>query len=716
MNERRALPKNLKSKVLNLLEQGRQKALSAENMLKALQITGSNMVTFGSFLKQLEEKGLIIKTARNRYGLPQRLGYITGVLEGNRRGFAFLKPDFGAEDIYISAGNLHGAVHGDRVTVLLNSKKNRRRREGAVTSIIKRGSSEIAGTLKKEKKRYFIEPDERRLPFYVQVSAKDLKKAHPGDKVIAAIEKWPQGSRPARGRVIERLGKAGTSKAELLTFKHCYNLPGEFPPLVQKYAGSLAGDEAFSQALKEGTRLDLRNNLLVTIDDETARDFDDAVSLEEAGGIFRLGVHIADVSHYVKQNRPLDREAFKRGTSIYLVEEAIHMLPPVLSENLCSLKAGEERPAISVIMDIDKSGGLMQVKFAPSIIKVTERLTYRQVESFLNGTGGKKAFADQRLPQMVEQMFKLAEILRRQRFARGALDLDLPETKITIDALGVPLAVEKRILGPAEGIIEEFMVYYNETVAGYLNKKKMPCLYRVHAVPTEEKLALLRETLTLMGLEALSNIKVLKAKHLNSLLEKTRGEKTEKLVRYLVLRSLPQAAYSAENEGHFGLASACYCHFTAPIRRYPDLVVHRILKHQLGCEELDEDAFKKLKARLSQIALHASGRERAAVEAERANLDMKKAHFMESKIGKTYAGMISGIAAFGLFVELDNTIEGRIPLEELKDDYYIYNERSAMLSGARGGRRYKLGDEITIKVVGASRQSGQVTFRPVGTV
>ncbi|MCJ7805948.1 MAG: RNB domain-containing ribonuclease, partial [Clostridia bacterium] len=301
----------------------------------------------------------------------------------------------------------------------------------------------------------------------------------------------------------------------------------------------------------------------------------------------------------------------------------------------------------------------------------------------------------------------------RRRMERGALDLDLPEARIEVDEEGIPLSVEKRSMGRSESLIEEFMVYCNETVAEHLFKRKVPCVYRVHAIPTEEKLILLRETLTLMGIEAAVNIKVLKPNHLKDLLERTKGEKTERLVRYLVLRSLPQARYSATNDGHYGLASGCYCHFTSPIRRYPDLVVHRILKQQLSPGGLSLDKIKRLHARLPAVAQQSSERERAAVEAERASIEIKKAQYMEGKLGEIYTGIISGVTNFGIFVELDNTVEGMIPVSELKDDYYVYNEKGATLVGERTRKTYRLGDSIPVQVIRASREEGKVTFAPV---
>lgn len=714
MKKRKNVGVKLRSKIESLLKEHKQESLTLPQILDALEMQKHDKAILLDEMKTMEKEGLVVKTGGGRYGLPERLGYLTGVLQGNRSGFAFLRPDRQEEDIFISAGKLKDAAHGDRVVVRLEQKRGRRRREGTVIGILKRGRRRLVGTLHRDKKKYYVTPDDRRFPGDVQVSLKGLKLVESGDKVVVEVEEWVHGKLPSRGRVVEHIGAPGTVQTERLTFKHRYELPGEHPAQVLKEVEALPGEEEISSLAEEQNRSDLRHIKMVTIDDETARDFDDAVSLEVLdGGGFRLGVHIADVSQYVREGKPIDREALKRGTSIYLVDRVVHMLPPALSEKLCSLQADKDRLAVSVIMDLNPDGKLMSAEFFPSLIKVSERLTYQQVEAYLAGDKAGKDFKEPAVPEMLDQMDRLAEVLRRRRFERGTLDLNLPEARIEVDEEGVPLSIEKRSMGRSESLIEEFMIYCNEAVAEYLSGKKRPCIYRVHAIPTEEKLSLLRETLTLIGIEAAKNIKVLKPKHLQGLLERTRGEKTEKLVRYLVLRSLPQAIYSATNEGHFGLASGCYCHFTSPIRRYPDLVVHRILKQQVSAGGFSAERTKRLQKRLPAIAQQASERERAAVEAERASIEIKKAQYMEQKIGEEFTGIINGVANFGIFVELENTVEGMIPVSELGDDYYIYNEKTASMIGERTRKTYRLGDTIWIQVARASREEGKVTFAPV---
>jgi len=716
MKKRKNVSGKLRERIQEALKSHKQKSLALPQIINELGMQKHDQSIVLGEIKKMIDEGLLVKTGSGRYGLPERLGYVTGVLEGNRRGFAFLRPDSQEEDVFISPDSLKNAAHGDRVVVQLDKKrKGKRRREGTVIGLIRRGQRRLVGTLQRKGKKYYVVPDDQRYPGEVQVSAKNVKQVEPGDKVIVEVEEWVQGRMPSRGRVVDHLGSPGSIQTERLAFKHRYELPGEHPEKVLNEVEALPGEDKIAQQLEEAGRRDLRDLKMVTIDDETAKDFDDAVSLEETEeGNLRLGVHIADVSYYVRTGKPLDREALKRGTSIYLVDRVIHMLPPALSENLCSLQAEKDRLAVSVFMDIDSSGDLVAADYTTSVIRVAERLTYQQVETYLKKEKDKSIFKDTAVPEMIDRMDDLAAVLRRRRADRGTLDLNLPEARIITDDDGIPQAIEKRTMGRSESLIEEFMIYCNETVASYLNENEVPCVYRVHAVPTEEKLLMLRETLTLMNIKAAKNIKVLKPKHLNKLLEDTKGEPNERLVRYLVLRSLPQARYSAANDGHFGLASTGYCHFTSPIRRYPDLMVHRILKQHLD-GGITPEKISRLQTRLPGIAEQSSERERAAVEAERASIEVKKAQYMEQNIGEIYTGIINGVANFGIFVELDNTVEGMIPIGDLGDDYFFYNEKAASLTGERTRKNYRLGDIIDVQVVRANREEGKVTFAPAPT-
>ncbi|MEW5783509.1 MAG: ribonuclease R [Bacillota bacterium] len=700
----------MRTKIQDILAEHSQCSLTVKQMLSLLELQEGDKEFLTRELGQMTADGLIIKTARGNYGLPERLDCHTGVLQGNRRGFAFLRPDSRAEDIFISAANLKDAVHGDRVVVRMTGGRGRRRREGEVIGILKRGSTRMVGTLEQHGKRFFVVPDDSRLSFSIQVP-REGQQFRRGDKVVVEVRNWSRGNQPIRGRLVERLGEAGSQQAERLTLHRKFDLPGEFPSPVLSELSEMPREEAIARISQEESRLDLSDLTIVTIDDETARDFDDAVSLENAeNGGFRLGVHIADVSQYVREGKPLDREALKRSTSTYLVDRVIHMLPPLLSEELCSLQASRDRLAVTVFINLAADGEIVAYSFHPSLIRVTERLTYRQVEAFLDGNASGRPFIHPAVEDMVSEMGRLASILRQRRLQRGSLDLDLPEAQIILDENGVPTAIERRQMGRSESLIEEFMILCNEIVAGHFYKEELPFIYRVHTLPTAEKLAALRETLAMIGNDLVVGLKELKPKHLNLLLERSRSGRTEKLVRYLMLRSLPQARYSASNEGHFGLASRCYCHFTSPIRRYPDLVIHRILKEYLIRGGLSEKRVARLQSRLPAIAQHSSERERAAMEAERASTDQKKAQFMEDKLGEVYSGIISGVANFGVFVELSNTVEGMIPIADLDDDYYTYQEKQVALVGERKRKIYRLGDPLQVQVVRTNRAEGKVTF------
>ncbi len=699
-----------REKVIQVLEGHHLPSLTLRQLSAALGLREEERKLLAELLKEMAACGLLVKTGRNRYGLPRRHDCASGVVMGSGRGYAFIRPDSGGEDIFVRPGALKSAVHGDRVLFRLVSPGGRRRKpEGEVVAVLQRGCEQLVGTLERRGRHYYVIPDDSRFGRAVAIT-RSLREARRGDKVVVKIDAWPEGRGPSRGHLVERIGPPGAPGTEQLLFDRRYGIPGEFSPRVLKELETLPPEEDIPQIASAEKRADLRSLLMVTIDGEDARDFDDAVSLEPLPeGGYRLGVHIADVSYYVREGQAIDREALARGTSIYLVDRAVHMLPPLLSENLCSLKAGQDRLALSVLLHLSPAGDLESYRFLPSIVRVSRRLTYPQVEAFLAGEsdlGGEGADPG----KMLRQMDRLAALLRRRRLRRGALDLDLPEARFILDEEGKVTGVERHRPGRAESLIEEFMILANEAVASHFAREELPLIYRVHAVPDAEKLAALRETLLRLGHPGVAGLRELKPHHLKTLLEKSAGEPAEALIRYLVLRSLPQARYSTVNEGHFGLASRFYCHFTAPIRRYPDLVVHRVLKESLAPGGLNERRRAILQARLPGIAAHASEREREAMEAERASEDMKKAEFMKGKLGEVFPGIISGVTGFGLFVELENTVEGMIPLSELDDDYYAYQEDRAAVVGERTRKAYRLGDPVLVRVVRVDTAAGKIAF------
>lgn len=699
----------LASRLRLVLSKPRKRALTYNQLLDSILSPGENKQALQQQLEKILSEGFMADPG-SRWGS----GYLTGTIQGNRRGFAFLKPDLpGKEDIYIKARHLKGAVHKDRVLVQLCKHRRGSREEGEVALILQRGSSRLVGTLERKGKRYYVVPDERRLVQPVEVPAKGLGKTRSGEKVVVKVDHWAEEGRQAQGRVVERIGPADSSQTEQRSIRYKFNLPGEFPAAVLRELEKLPGEEQIITIAQEQNRQDLRELFTVTIDGESAKDFDDAVSLEEEAspGRYLLGVHIADVSFYVREGGHLDKEALNRGTSVYLIDQAIPMLPPLLSEQLCSLQAGKERLAITVLMEVNLEGEMFGCRFFPSIIEVKQRLTYRQVQTYLEC--GDPGEGRDKLLERLRNMDRLAGALKKRRLQRGALDLDLPEAEIKLDSRGYPVSIERRNLGRAESLIEEFMILCNESIAGYFNRKKLPGIYRVHAVPEEEKMKAFMETISFLGYRLPGRPDQVTQLHLNQLLQSSQGKKEERLIKYLLLRSLPQARYSAANEGHFGLASRCYTHFTAPIRRYPDLIVHRLLGEYGQTGKASAKRLAGLRSRLPVIAQHSSERERVAMEAERASEDLAKALYMESKLGEEFAGIISGVTNFGMFVELDNTVEGMIPLSDLDDDYYVYMEKQASLVGERRRKVYRLGDEVRVKVVRTSRLEGNVTFNLV---
>lgn len=695
------------SRLIRVLSKPRKRALTYSQLLNSILIPGEDKLVLQKQLEQIWSKGIIADPISGRNS-----GYLTGTIRGNRRGFAFLKPDLsGKEDVHIKARHLKGAFHKDRVLVKLSDNSRGRREEGEVALILQRGSSRLLGTLERKGKRCYVVPDERCLTQPVEVSAKGLEKARSGEKVVVKIDHWAETGRKMQGRVVERIGPADSSQTEQRSIRYKFNLPGEFPKAIFKELEKLPGEDRIGPIAREQKRQDLRNLFTVTIDGESAKDFDDAVSLEENGSIpgrYLLGVHIADVSFYVREGGSLDKEAFNRGTSVYLIDETIPMLPPLLSEQLCSLQAGRERLAISVLMEVDLEGELFGYRFFPSIIEVKKRLTYRQVQTYLENSG--TTGAGRGILGRLRNMDRLAAALKNRRLQRGTLDLDLPEAEIKLDSRGFPVEINRRNLGRAESLIEEFMILCNEVIAGYFNRKDLPGLYRVHAIPEEEKIKAFMETISFLGYRLPGRPDQITQLQLNRLLQSSKGKKEEKIIKYLLLRSLPQARYSADNQGHFGLASRCYTHFTAPIRRYPDLVIHRLLGEYGRGEKISAKRLTSLRSHLPMIAQHSSEQERVAMEAERASEDLAKALYMENKLGEEFTGVISGVTNFGMFVELDNTVEGMIPLSDLEDDYYVYMEKQASLVGERRRKIYRLGDEVRIKVVRTSRQEGNVTF------
>ena len=601
---------------------------------------------------------------------------------------------------------MNGAMHGDRVLVRPKvSAKGDSKAEGEVIRILKRAHKTVVGTVERGKHFSFVVPDDKRIFYDLYIPKDKALDAKNGQKVVAKITEWPEKRRNPAGEIIEILGYPDEPGIDVLAIIKKHDLPLDFPEKVQKQAEQIP-DEVLEEDL-EG-REDFRHLKIITIDNDDAKDLDDAVSIEKLEDGYRLGVHIADVSYYVKEKSPLDVEALKRGCSVYLVDRVIPMLPFKLSNGICSLNPRVNRLTMSVIIDFDREANIKSYRITPGVIKTWERMTYTQVNKILEDKDKETLERFDYLVEDLNLMRELAEKLTQKRFSRGSLDFELEEAKVILDEEGHPIDVVKEERRIANRIIEEFMIAANEVVAEHIFWLKIPMVYRIHENPDDEKISSLKEFLYNMGY-TLKGTQNLKPKSLQQILEKAKGKPEQRLINTMLLRSLRQARYSGVNVGHFGLASHYYTHFTSPIRRYPDLLVHRILRKQLQ-NEIDEKQEKKLVKIVEKVAKTSSERERRADEAERESVDLKIAEYMASRIGETYDAVISGITSFGVFVELPNTIEGLVHVSNMEDDYYHFNEKNMTLVGERTGKTYRIGDEVKVKVHNVNVAERQVDF------
>ena len=553
----------------------------------------------------------------------------------------------------------------------------------------------------------FVIPDEQRISQDIFIPKAEAKGIKNGMKVQVEITRWPERRRNPEGRIIDILGFPGEKGVDTLTIIKKYELPDDFPPEVKKEVQSLSR-ELSPEELAE--RRDLRELTMVTIDGADAKDLDDAVSLQRLpNGNWRLGVHIADVSYYVREGSQLDREAFARGTSVYLVDRVIPMLPPELSNDLCSLNAQADRLALSVLMEIDSRGQVVDHEFAPSVIRTNERMTYDAVRAILEDQDPKLRQRYAALVPMFEEMGQLAAVLRQKRLARGAIDFALPEVKVLLDDDGKPLDIVKQKRTIAESIIEEFMLVCNETVAEHFARLELPFIYRIHEDPDEEKLRHFRDFAHNLGITLKGKLDKIHPRVLQEILQEVAGKPEERVINTLLLRAMKQAKYAPDRQSHYGLAAEYYTHFTAPIRRYPDLVIHRLLR-----EYLTKTPSKKRLSRLYKnnavAAEHCSVRERVAMEAERESVEVKMIEYMVDKIDQEFDAVISGVTSFGLFVELDNLVEGLVHVSSLDDDFYRYHEEKVALIGERTGNTFRIGQPLRVILTRASKEDRQLDF------
>lgn len=670
-----------------------------------LQVNPEDRLLFKQILNELLDEKQLSISKRGKYTKYEGIT-LTGNYVSNQRGFGFVEIEGQEEDFFVSPDNTNGAFHGDIVEIEPLKGQRGKRKEAKVVKIVEHTIKNVVGTYQKSKQSYgFVIPDNQKLADDIFVSAERSKGAVDGAKVVVQITDYGRAGKKPEGKVVEILGHITDPGVDILSIVRGFDLPMEFPEKVMNQAGKVP--EVISEADMNG-REDLRDVVMVTIDGEDAKDLDDAVSLTVLEDGYELGVHIADVSNYVQENSALDREALNRGTSVYLVDRVIPMIPRRLSNGICSLNAHEDRLAMSCIMHIDKSGEVGDYRIVESVINVNERMTYTSVQKVLDGDEAETEKYESLAP-MFKDMAKLSEILRAKRKARGAIDFDMPECKIKLDESGTPLEIKPYETNDATRLIESFMLAANETVAAHMYWQEMPFLYRVHEAPDAEKISRLSGIIQGFGLYMKGNMEEIHPKEIQKLLAGIEGMPYENLVMRLALRSMMQAKYSTECLGHFGLACREYCHFTSPIRRYPDLQIHRILKDEIR-GRLGEEKIEHYKSILDDIAKKTSKLERRADEAERETDKLKKAEYMSSRIGEIYEGVISGVTNYGIYVELPNTVEGLVHISKINGDFFYYDEKSLSLIGEATGRKYSLGQKLTVQVNSVDIQLKTIDF------
>ncbi len=631
--------------------------------------------------------------------------YLIGVFTAHAKGFGFVAVEGMEEDIFIGEEDVRGAMHQDTVRVLLKPGQEGKRREGVVESIVARGTTKLVGLYQKSKNFGFVIPDNGRYTRDIFIPKEASKGAMDGHKVVVALKDYGTREKSPEGEILEILGHISDPGTDVLSIVKGYDLPVEFSEKVMNQAERVP--EAISEGDRNG-RMDLRETPMVTIDGEDAKDLDDAVSLRLEGENYVLGVHIADVANYVQERSALDREALKRGTSVYLVDRVIPMLPRRLSNGICSLNAGEDRLALSCIMTIDPKGNVIDHVIAETVIRVDRRMTYTSVQKILDGDEEEQRVYESFVP-MFFHMQKLALLLRKKRRGRGSIDFDFPETKVLLDEKGHPVEIRPYDRNGATRMIEDFMLIANETVAEDFFWQELPFVYRTHDHPDPDRMRKLSTFIHNFGYTIRGKGAEVHPMELQKLLDRLMGTPEETLISRLTLRSMKQARYTVDCTGHFGLAAQYYCHFTSPIRRYPDLQIHRIIKDALR-GRLGEEKLLHYQDILPEVAKQSGELERRAAEAERETIRLKKAEYMAERIGEEYEGVISGVTPFGLYVELPNTVEGLVRASSLQDDYFEYNESTYEMVGVHTGKTWRLGQTVRIRVAAADRLARTIDF------
>ena len=694
-----------KNVIIELLNDPLYVPMKEKELAVVLQVAKKDREDLHDILEEIVMEGKAEISKRGKYKKPENTMLI-GNFVSHPKGFGFVEMEDREEDLYIPESRVNGAFHRDTVQVNLLPGQRGKRQEAEIVKVINHGITTLVGTYEQSKNFGFVVPDNTKMASDIFVSKERSKGAVSGHKVVVELTDYGKNGKKPEGKVIEILGHIDDPGVDIMSIVKGFDLPVEFGEKVMNQVGRIP-DHVLESDM-EG-RTDLRDVQMVTIDGEDAKDLDDAVSLIKEGENYVLGVHIADVSNYVQENSALDREAVSRGTSVYLVDRVIPMLPHQLSNGICSLNQGVDRLAMSCTMMINPKGEIIDYKIAETVIHVNRRMNYSDVAKILEDKDEETIEAYKELVPMFQEMEKLAMILRKKRKKRGSIDFDFPESKIILDREGHPIDIKPYDRNVATKIIEDFMLAANETVAQHFYWQELPFVYRTHDTPDPEKIKKLSMFIGNFGYSLKTTQEEVHPKELQKLLAKIDGTAEEPMISRLTLRSMKQAKYTTECTGHFGLACEYYCHFTSPIRRYPDLQIHRIIKDSLR-GRMNANRIEKYKGRLPEVAKHASEMERRADEAERETDKLKKVEFMEDKIDEIYEGVISGITNWGIYVELPNTVEGMIRVADLPGDYFSYNEETYEMVGQGTGKTYKLGQKITIQVRDTDKIARTIDF------
>ena len=694
----------LEAKVVETLGDSSRGPLKSKDLATLLSITPSDYRAFKQLLLSMEKKGTIYRVRGHRYALSSRIDLVTGSVSITRDGHGFVRAGDGGSDVYVPAHRLDTALDGDTVVVRIEGRPRGRSREGAVVRVLERARETIVGTFHQGRRVTFVRPLDGRMRRDVLITQGDDAGAEDGHVVVVRITSYGEGRVGPTGAVVEVLGYLSDPGVDVLAVAHGYGVSLTFPDDLVA-----AAEKAAERGVADPGpgRVDRTRLLTFTIDPADAKDHDDALSIEALDGDrVEVGVHIADVSHFVRIDSPVDVEAAARGTSVYLVDRTVPMLPPVLSNKVCSLNPGEPRFALSLFLTLDREGRVHERRYEHTLIECREALSYEQAQEVLEGEGS----IDPELDEALRSLDEHARAIRARRIERGALDLDLPESKVILDAEGDPIDIRRRDRLEAHRLIEDYMILANEVVANDLEARGLLGMYRIHEDPAPEKVEMLSETLARYGVKVPSRRR-LKPRDVQQILATVRGRHEESLVNTLVLRSLRKARYDTTNVGHFGLASEGYAHFTSPIRRYPDLVVHRVVSACLVRGQ--EEPYRDLDA-LTELAERCSAREQSAAEAERESVALKKVEYMERHLGEEFHGRISGVTAFGFFVTLEEVhVEGLVHVSGMADDYYRFEERQHVLVGERGGKAYRLGDRVLVQVARVDKEARHIDFAVV---